>query len=145
MLRTIFAATLTALILFCFIGVQPAQSQLIFKISLSAASQDNLPVRTDTYQAGGHLFTWTFSWTNVTHNPGDAEIFPRVVGSDMTADISNGDYGNGPREVGNNNNTGYPSDYLQITEAGGSVHGRFTNMLFKVVYYNTTPTGPVNP
>jgi hypothetical protein len=136
MRNTIFTIILLGLFLACLLGVQPAQAQLFFGKTLSADSQDDLPVTTEQYQAGGHLFNWTFEWTNQSSNPSDASVLPRVVSSNLNVEIENGSYGNGYRKVSGTGDTGYPSDYLQISEVGGSVHGRFTDMVFTVNYYN---------
>jgi hypothetical protein len=147
MSRLFLAVTILGLFLFGLIAVQPAQAQAVISKTLTAASQADLPCRTETYMAVGHKFTWTFSWINfhIPGVPGDADVFPAVVSSDMNVDVNNGYYGNGYREISGTNDSGYPSDYLQITQAGGSVPGRFTNMAFKVTYFAETPRSPNGP
>jgi hypothetical protein len=136
MLRSLLIATLMGLFIFCLMPAPPAHAQLYWSMSLSAASQNDLPVQTATYQAGAHKFNWTFSWHNQYHSPADAFVYPRVVSSNMTVEANNGMFGDGDRKLTGSNDSGYPSDYLQISQAGGSVPGRFTNMVFEVIYIN---------
>jgi hypothetical protein len=145
MFRSIFIAIMVALILVCFAAIRPAQAQGVISKTLTAASQADLPCSTEIYMAVGHKFKWTFDWDNTFTNPACADVFPAVVSSDLALDINNGQYGNGHKHLEGTNNTGYPSDYLQITQAGGSCQGVINNMVFKVTYLTDTPQMPGRP
>jgi hypothetical protein len=147
MLRALLAATLFSLLVFCFISVQPVQAQLIWEKSLTAASLSDLPVHTETYQAGGNTFTWTFDWDNVYTLGTIACVYPQVVQSSMGfVEICNSRFNTGHRQfTGGPVGTGYPSDYLQITKQCSSPCDVISNMVFKVNYKTGTPSMPGQP
>ena len=142
MLRSLLIATLMGLFIFCLMPVQPAHAQLYWSKALSAASLADLPVHTETYQAGGNTFTWTFDWDNVWTSGTIACVYPQVVSSSMGyVEICNSAFGNGHRQyTGGPVGTGYPSDYLQITKQCGAPCDVMTNMVFKVIYKTGTPS-----
>jgi hypothetical protein len=131
--------------LLTFTAGQLALAQGVTTMTLTAASVTDLPVRTETYMAVSHTFTWTFDWDNVWTQAPLAVVRPQVVTSSMGyVEVRNNRFGNGHHQwTGGPVSTGYPSDYMEITGDCGSPCNTITNMVFKVTYLdNPTPQSP---
>lgn len=113
-------------------------AQQVIDKSLSASTQSELPVSTESYTPAGNFFTWSFTFQNRYQVPYRAStVFPQVVDSDLTRPVHSVEFSpNTVHKISGENWTGTGQDYLRISAATGSYPDNFYNMELDVHYYS---------
>lgn len=136
MQRSLMAIVLAIPRLVLFIFAPNSFSQTVIDKSISAASQNDLPVSSGNYTPCCNWAQWTFEWDHIYRNPSVAAIYPKVGGTGMYLEIWSSDYRTGHHSLSGEIFTGTGQDNLEITQSGGSQSGYFSNMQLSVHYIN---------